>query len=377
MDPAWASVPLYVSGGGSYLALHGNYQVTVWRPSGPTPPPSSLALSPEDMDFRDSLVGAFDSMNAEVAASLASTRNAPVPLPPASGSKAFWRIKADWGVDSDLDGSPDWLEFEVLGNPTHPFHALANPFDGDVDLNGQADGTQLDADLDGRPDAQDVLPSDSTFNQPVAALPRYALFPINSAHPPSADKAPLQINNRGRVLYLNGTWSAGDWKLLETENQQHTLTGAKARSMNDLDEIVGSGNYRVQADPVIESSHVAYWTAPNAKPAPLTNGNMFAANPSIEFVFPIDGYRAAPFLSNDGQMIVNACDLRSDPPDTPARVLRLPGNNRYIWTLPKEGRSSTHIEVEGGMTYIHDEQLYWGWDVADNTKGSYPALLIR
>lgn len=83
-------------------------------------------------------------MNQRVADSVARVRNEPPPAPSDPLSRKFWRIKADWGLDSDADGSPDWVEFAMAANPAaFPIGAAglrADAFDADTDHNGAPDG---------------------------------------------------------------------------------------------------------------------------------------------------------------------------------------------------------------------------------------------
>jgi hypothetical protein len=188
----------------------GEYAILTWRFGAdcPAPPPES-SLGSEDLAFIPVLQAAFHGMNLEVKELQALARNSPPPAPADPGAKRFWRIKADWSVDSDADGSPDWAEFEMAEAPSHPFHLLADAFNGDVDNNQVPDGAQLDLDTDGTIDKVDTAPADPTYSQPAKPNRRYALFPVSPVNPPPSQKMAFQINDRGRFCLRMASGAEG------------------------------------------------------------------------------------------------------------------------------------------------------------------------
>lgn len=235
MDDGWESLPLY-------WHSSGDFQIFILNSGSSSPAPQgSSEFGFEDQRFLEALETEFATINQQVNQNQIVASNAPPPAVPDPSGRVFWRIKADWNLDTDADGSPDWAEFEMYDDPNHPSHPLGEPFNGDVDGNGVADGQQIDYDKDQVPDVLDqLLESDlvSVFTNPS---PRYALFPVGNASPPDNAKKPIQINDRGTVLYANGTWSGGKWTALSSEGP--SLTECLAFGINDGGEIVGKGNY--------------------------------------------------------------------------------------------------------------------------------------
>ncbi|MDB6077447.1 MAG: hypothetical protein JWO82_1194, partial [Akkermansiaceae bacterium] len=138
---------------------------------------------------------------AEVAANVQRTRSLP-PAPDLPGDHHFYRVTANPYLDSDADGSPDWLEFATAAFPT-PGEPPADPFNGDADANGVSDGAQKDSDGDGIPDDQDVSKGDSLMawskNEPML----FACFSLGN------NDFPYQVNDQGIVLYQHSIWKNG------------------------------------------------------------------------------------------------------------------------------------------------------------------------
>ncbi len=253
MHPDWDAIPVFA-------ARHGDYDFLVTHPGGAIPPPGpSLPLGSADAAMLAELENSLPAMNQSVADSVAASRLAPPPAPPAPDSRSFWRIKADWSLDTDGDGSPDWIEFELAALGPDVNGLRGDPYDPDTDNNGQPDGEQLDGDDDGVPDSDDTNPGDPTVTDEFAAPPRYAMFPITTAEPPADRPWAIQISDKGTVLYENGTWATGKWTKLPTGDYWRVF----ARAINDNNEIIGSGSSE-------SAGHrVCWWAAPNAAPSTL------------------------------------------------------------------------------------------------------------
>ena len=317
----------------------------------------SASISPEDAAFLTVLQSSFPEMNQRVELLQAFARNTPPPPPLPPDSKRFWRIKADWSVDSDADGSPDWAEFEMADDPSHPSHPLADPFNRDVDNNQTLDGIQLDLDRDGTEDITDPVPNNPQLSQPVIPIPRYALFPVSPASPLPERKAALQINDRGTVLYVNGTWSGGSWQELTASGAG--LTECKAVGINDSDEIIGWGIHELQADPSVLRPVVTHWASPTAGPAAVRMDATFA---TPYFDFQNGSLTPGPVISNDGRVIAPTAERKvpegHDNPD----LVPIDGGKRSVWVLPGPGRTVARTLTEGGMTHILSETCHWGYD---------------
>ncbi|MDQ8192096.1 hypothetical protein, partial [Roseibacillus persicicus] len=104
LDPAWASTPLAVWNFEDYML------VTLSPGLDPIEPPEVSHPSPRNQEVLDLVIAKLDEMNAAQAAQLASQINSPT-VPPPPGPRQFFRVVTDWSLDSDGDGSLDWIEF--------------------------------------------------------------------------------------------------------------------------------------------------------------------------------------------------------------------------------------------------------------------------
>ena len=215
MATAWSSVPLFAE-------TYGTHQFFISHTPGNTAPPAANpVLETKDAAMIADLEAAWSAFNTSVTTAQQTAINTPPP-PPAPDAKGFWRIKADWSLDSDGDGSPDHLEFAnaVAG----PNGLVGNAFNADTDGDGQPDGKQLDGDGDGIPDAQDALKNNPDIAFRNVSLPRYAMFEI----PGRA----LQVSDRGTVLF--------PWRIWKNGSVIDVPAGHTARGINDNDEILGT-----------------------------------------------------------------------------------------------------------------------------------------
>ncbi len=245
----------------------------------------------------------------------------------------------------------------MMGDASHPFHALANAFEADADNNQVADGDQLDLDLDNTADSEDAGKADSAVRKFTIPEPRYAVFPITSASPPELHKRPIQINGQGTVLYVNGTWSGGNW--LELTTSAGELTGCVARGINDGGEIVGFGSYELNAEHNRRGSVLTHWPARNAAPTAVSVDDFFAMTyQDLEY----SPYRG-PVLSNDGRVIAPAATIETLEDDIAEKFVPTPGGSRFMWTLPATGRTAGKVQVAGGMSLVGASGAYWGFDV--------------
>lgn len=333
--------------------------IFTWRfGSNCPPPPAESELGLEDLAFRSVLEAAFHQMNLQVEELQTTPRNTPPPAAPDPNSKRFWRIRADWNIDSDGDGSPDWAEFEMMGNPSHPCNLLADAFNGDVDNNGVADGNQLDLDTDGTFDPVDPVSSDPTSSQPTKPNRRYALFPVSPVQPPPNEKRAFQINDRGTVLFENGTWSGGKWTELKNEGK---FSQCIAYGINDSGEIVGKGTYEYlpESGPTdaTKAAVIAFWSSPDANPVPLIAGEHYAT-PTYSMLARQGS--AGTTISNDGRVI--ATSLRFDPDPHEPRAFPVSDGVHHLWTVPGHGGPVAKGNPVPGMVSIFSQDVFWGRD---------------
>jgi hypothetical protein len=129
LDPVWYEFD------SSYLLPHGSYffglSPRLGTPldfSGPVP-----SLGPLDSDMVADFIAALPEITANISNSVASAAASFGQRPEASGDRKFFRVAADWSVDSDGDGRFDWQEIVFDGN---------NPFAADSDGDGNPDVAQ-------------------------------------------------------------------------------------------------------------------------------------------------------------------------------------------------------------------------------------------
>jgi hypothetical protein len=148
MAAEWNGMPFFSERYGSHYFFIGCGSLT------PLPPPeANPVLGPKDAAMFAQLETSFPLMNQAVIESTARARIIPPSAPPDPMSRKFWRVFCDWGVDTDMDGSPDWAEFEISGIFADGLRGDA--FDADTNHNGILDGNELDLDQDGFPDIRD------------------------------------------------------------------------------------------------------------------------------------------------------------------------------------------------------------------------------
>ena len=154
-DPAWDNQIAYVK-------CFGSHNFSVAHPRAMSIAPANEPHEAADQAMLDVFEASFATMNQEVHDHTAAVVEIQPPPPPDPNSKKFFRVRADWGIDSDGDGNPDWLEMDgaaafAAANPgVTPAGLRYDAFNADTDGNGQPDGQQTDRDGDGVTDNVDA-----------------------------------------------------------------------------------------------------------------------------------------------------------------------------------------------------------------------------
>jgi hypothetical protein len=128
LDPIWEDFDA------AYIYPHGNFFFGLSpRLGGPVNfTGTAPSLGPIDTSMIAGFAAALPAITNNITQSVI-TAAAQSALPPATGNRAFYRVAADWGVDSDSDGRFDWQELIFDGN---------NPFAADSDGDGNQDTAQ-------------------------------------------------------------------------------------------------------------------------------------------------------------------------------------------------------------------------------------------
>lgn len=157
LDPVWDEFD------SSYMNGHGNFFFAL----SPQPErPAAFAASNPSLgsldtamiaEFSNSLRAMTENITNSVAmAAMYSHQNQPV------GERKFYRISADWSLDSDSDGHPDWQELVFDGN---------NPFAADSDGDGQPDQAAQSSEGSGSSTATGYPePTDAQGPTPLASI---------------------------------------------------------------------------------------------------------------------------------------------------------------------------------------------------------------
>ena len=363
MDAAWNSIPIFSN---RYAA----YNFFFWHPGTPAAPPTeNPPLGPKDTAMLAVLEASVPEINLQIAASIFQSRNAPLPAPPDPFSRKYWRVFCDWGIDTDEDGSPDWMEFEMAaqttGSSTPPLRGDA--FDADTNTNGIPDGEELDYDQDGVADAKDAGKDDASATFPIGPAPRYALFPITNAEPTTEWPFPIQINDKGTVLYTNGTWKAGKWTPLSLK-VNGSIENASARGINDSDTILGIGYDHS------ESSHSdyflgrlsCYWPTPTAQPLIVEKNDSGLIRSHFLDTTP-DGVTATPFALNSGSILANDGGFYSQTYQLKEDRTGWIYKHHSRWKLPSGVQPASETPAGRGTRLSSDSSGYalrWGYDEA-------------
>ena len=348
MAPEWMQVPMYCNSFGAFAFF-------VWHPgSVETAPVENPILGTNDSAMLAVLEASLPTMNEEMITSVARTRNTPPPAPANPDSKRFWRILVNPDIDTDMDGSPDWAEFEIAAeNQATPPNgeggstASGNTYNSDTNNDGIPDGDQLDRDGDGTPDSKDPDSNDNTTFFPIGPIPRYALFEI----PGNA----LQINDLGTVVYADKTWKGG----VITALPAGPAGLASARGINDLDVIIGTEgrNPEWPAIPESLSGKICFWPSPSQ---PYQYIQVVEGEKTVFAYRHHDGFGnqgPASILSSSGHFIAHGNDFNAE--------LELEIGDLYdyaptVWQIPTGGASANRYLAPPWARYVNSPSLMWG-----------------
>lgn len=346
-DPGWINMP-------GYVKRFDGYDFYLCNPLLPQiPPATNSTLGALDTAMVAAFETNFPTMDAEVAAAVARARAAPrIPAPPTE--RRFWRVRVDWGLDSDLDGTPDWMEFAQMfaagkGNNlvTGP---ESDPFNMDADNNGTADGAQRSSDGDSTPDDVDADKADGLIDWQKCPEYRYAFFEVSTGTTETG--SPLKTDNYGQILFSNGQWVAGLYYSLGD--------GAAALTGNDFGNILGT----ITTDGV--SSNLLRWTTVSSTPTPVISGNLIASG-TTSVAFQQGGmWLAAPFshYAVDGSFIGDTYTYETDEDDNQVLTFQ----HRSKWRFNPTTEAITETQVESGTISLDDSNFSWGLDYDSPTR---------
>lgn len=310
-----------------FTEKYDNIYFFIHHPNAPTAPPAqNPTLGTKDSEMVTTFETHLGAMNQIVAESLARARATPTPAPPAPDAHLFIRIRVDWSRDTDGDGSPDWIEESLAGNPTHPQRILANTFSSDTDNDGTADGAQLDFDQDGTVDLLDASMTDSAIYWAKGPVPRFAVFPLPNYQGPTEIEPPWQITNSTSVLYPSDVWQNGAFAGINRVGTNGAYTDPLALNANG--QLLGTNN--VSSAPSGSSgppgpTSLVWWPSAADSPRPLLS----TVGDVTHYASPYPGVH---WLTDDGTFIASLIKKG------PGEVIENLGN--HFWTLPSAAEKS-------------------------------------
>ena len=320
------------------------------------------------------MIGTFEAEFASITQQLGTASTTQTAAPAGPADQRYWRLIADWTLDSDQDGTPDWLEFEVAADPTHPDQGFADAFNADSDLDGMIDGLQRDSDRDGIRDIEDAGESDRTIDWrwEETPEPRYAVFEPSPPVTSGAPDAPVQVNDLGMVLYQRAVWFDGETRDLVTDTAK--VSGCVAMGTNNLGHIVGRGNLAEGSTQIappygrvlviwkcLRNGGTLSWEDPRpviiTTPASETLGRpvwlVDPGNPREDF--------ASDSLLDDHNRFVGDAETHVPGGSNPLR-------ERSVWQWNETTGEFSHAAAPWeGVEYTLSPNLTWGPDV-DRTK---------
>ncbi len=355
MSADWQTVPLFTD-------AHGAHQFFIIHSTATAPPEGGAQLETKDAAMIADLEAGWADFNTAVAEAAETARNTPPPPPPSPDARGFWRIRVDWSLDSDNDGSLDHLEFALAAQAPGADGLAGSAFNADTNGDSVPDGAQLDSDNDGIPDAQDIAPEDSGIAYANVSPPRYAMFTF--ADTPDGSFA---INDRGTVLFPGKVWKAGVFQNLITDQGQ--IPGyplytdgdpyIHARAINDHDVIVGSGlGFPGHFEPGLEAhfNPILHWPSPGAVPQVVST----TAGSATTYA-KLWHERDVTHLDNAGSFFSSSMIVTQNP-DTE-------NGGRRKWTLPAGANPLSSVAAEehslatapGGIVWGNEYDVLTGW----------------
>ncbi|MEO7171505.1 hypothetical protein, partial [Flavobacterium sp.] len=300
LGPGWEFMP-------GYVQRFTTHEFLISHPDlAQEPPTVNPVAGPKDAAMLAEFEAHFSSMNAEVAASLARMQAQPI-VAAVPGGKRFYRIVAESEIDSDADGTVDRLEiaqmFERAAGGSFTSGPAPDPFDGDTDGNGLADGGERSSDGDSASDSEDAAPDDPLVDWKKLPPYRYTLFPLPDL--PSVLSLPLQTCDFGNVLYDNRLFSGGILKVLpEPTEMSHLRPGFDGAGlslviwvMDDTGSPYAWGlKKRLMGDKESAAECLLSWTPQGESPSWLMDGTDGWIWPHLVYQSAISSYSRDMFI---------------------------------------------------------------------------------
>jgi hypothetical protein len=364
IGPEWQGNPFY-------MKRFDRFYFCISHPFASVSPKPNQPIGSKDADMLASFESHIAAMSQEIIDAEERSRLNPIVATPVDPmSRKFFRIVADWSLDSDFDLSPDWLEFlgmlglcgmqgsTVVNAGNGNFYTIvSNPLGDATTPTGEAAGTKLDTDGDGIPDVEDMQPISNLINMKKMSV-RFALVPV--AIPESSDdfqRYALQTNDKGQVLFRNALWQNGQTQALNIGSFANT----HALAMNQKGEILGKG-----AASTIPYNGLCFWSSANQAPQWIStmdgDGNSIYADMTEGMYFSSFGNED---IFTDSRRFCA----------TGTKFVPVSGGNSMVtvgvpqaeWKISASGQVSQN-EVAQDTQYVHDPNYRWKYpDILGDT----------
>lgn len=352
MATAWESQMIYAKAFGKFYFL-------ISHPPIPQDAPtlnSSVIEGTVDQEVLDQFTSSFEAMNTEVESNLAISSTIPTAPSPLNGSRKFWRASADWFIDSDGDGSPDWIELEILrqqaeSNATpNEILTTADPANADANKDGIKDGKQINFDGDTINDDDDACAYDGLINWKKCLPTRYALFelPLVYYENSTAVSQPIGINSNGLVLYKQGVFFGDQLHVLA---KPASIFNVNLLSLNDNDAVIGTASLDKNSDQIADDFGMVSWNSTSDTAKQITSNN-FYASPTYSMAYGLLNFGSD--FASDGTFIAEKLEKVTDNDGN----IDIVNHGNELWGLSSQGIVSAMGPAPLDV-YCADSQTRW------------------
>lgn len=345
-----------------YMNHFGSYHFSISHPLQQAVPKANATLATKDAAMVAAFEAHFEAMSQEVEDSVERSRLNPVVATPADPmSRKFYRIVADWGLDSDHDLSPDWLEFmamlglnglQAITNVMingETYQLVANPMGDSKAPNGAAAGTVQDADGDGIADVADANPASKYINWQRRAV-RFAIMPVPVPNEPRAhDTRALQTNRKGQVLFRHSLWENGS----HTPLSKGSFTWAHSIAMNEQGVIIGNASSAES----LPYTGLCKWSSKTAAPAFISStidGNTVYPLQTEDHYF--GGFSATHMFTDSQRFCAPA--LAVLPPEDASSPPATQWLDNTLWKTNANGQVTAET-TDSGNHFVSDPADVW------------------
>lgn len=376
LNPSWTTYMVYCKRYGDHFFCLGFPQIAFTAPVNGT-------YGPQDTAMLACFEQNFATMSAEMAASLAQAKFYTPPPAPTQNQAGFFRVVADWSVDTDGDTMADWYEWQGMiraafefaqnsnGSSNSNSYAEApafNPNDCDANNNGIWDPLEADLDRDGVPDHEDADRVAKFITWKAMGPLRFAVFPIFETPAEAAKSKPIQVNNRGEVLIQEvpdysasppSTVGGKLWKngiVTDLSKDDTNVTGAVPSALYDNGLIFGAGLLKVNGNVVSSGGQILTQWDEDGNPQPLSSGDTYLL-PTISLAYGL--MSPSSIVSKQNQFLAHSGSLQGASNnhmevDTEAGTQVWETDDEWNFSQKAQGVMANWLSVDGQYASYDD-----------------------